>query len=168
MKGSRIEACLTPQQSARLLMKCGFRSGDPVAFTAEVGGRAIVELFGNLLAGVVSVPLNPKLGAKEREHVLGDSGAVFVDEFYDRAPDASSNLLRRMSTIDPAFVLYTSGTTGSPKGAVIRASSIAANIDALSPAWRWSDADVLVHALPIFHVHGLILGARAASHRWRS
>jgi malonyl-CoA/methylmalonyl-CoA synthetase len=58
----------------------------------------------------------------------------------------------------PAVVIYTSGTTGPPKGVVLSRRAIAANLDALAGAWQWTAADVLVHALPLFHVHGLILG----------
>jgi malonyl-CoA/methylmalonyl-CoA synthetase len=58
----------------------------------------------------------------------------------------------------PALVVYTSGTTGPPKGAVVPRRAIAATLDALADAWRWTGDDVLVHALPLFHVHGLIIG----------
>ena len=59
---------------------------------------------------------------------------------------------------DPALVVYTSGTTGPPKGAVIPRRAIATTLDALADAWRWTGDDVLVHGLPLFHVHGLVLG----------
>ncbi|WP_339129187.1 acyl-CoA synthetase [Streptomyces sp. f51] len=58
----------------------------------------------------------------------------------------------------PALVVYTSGTTGPPKGAVIPRRAIAATLDALADAWQWTGDDVLVHGLPLFHVHGLIIG----------
>lgn len=54
--------------------------------------------------------------------------------------------------------MYTSGTTGPPKGAVLPRRALAASLDALEDAWQWTAGDVLVHALPLFHVHGLILG----------
>ncbi|OSC62189.1 acyl-CoA synthetase, partial [Streptomyces sp. BF-3] len=59
---------------------------------------------------------------------------------------------------DPALIVYTSGTTGPPKGAVLPRRAVAASLDALEDAWEWTGDDVLVHALPLFHVHGLILG----------
>ena len=58
----------------------------------------------------------------------------------------------------PALILYTSGTTGPPKGAVISRKNIAANLDALARAWGWTDRDTVVHSLPLVHVHGLVLG----------
>ncbi|MFF6999211.1 acyl-CoA synthetase [Streptomyces sp. NPDC008313] len=58
----------------------------------------------------------------------------------------------------PALVVYTSGTTGPPKGAVVPRRAVAATLDALADAWQWTGDDVLVHGLPLFHVHGLVLG----------
>ncbi|WP_432190781.1 acyl-CoA synthetase [Streptomyces sp. bgisy027] len=59
---------------------------------------------------------------------------------------------------DPALIVYTSGTTGPPKGAVIPRRAVAHTLDALADAWQWTGEDVLVHGLPLFHVHGLVLG----------
>jgi fatty acid CoA ligase FadD36 len=56
------------------------------------------------------------------------------------------------------MVIYTSGTTGPPKGAVISRGAVAADLDALAAAWQWTPEDTLVHGLPLFHVHGLVLG----------
>ena len=57
-----------------------------------------------------------------------------------------------------ALIIYTSGTTGPPKGVVLSRRAIAADIDALAEAWQWTADDTLVHGLPLFHVHGLVLG----------
>jgi malonyl-CoA/methylmalonyl-CoA synthetase len=58
----------------------------------------------------------------------------------------------------PAFIVYTSGTTGPPKGVVLPRRAVASNLDDLAEVWAWTGADVLVHGLPLFHVHGLIIG----------
>jgi malonyl-CoA/methylmalonyl-CoA synthetase len=65
----------------------------------------------------------------------------------------------------PAFVLYTSGTTGPPKGVVLSRRAVAANLDALASVWRWTGEDRVVHALPLFHVHGLVIGVLGALRR---
>jgi malonyl-CoA/methylmalonyl-CoA synthetase len=63
---------------------------------------------------------------------------------------------------DVAVVLYTSGTTGRPKGAMITHRNLAANALALHKAWGWRPGDVLLHALPIFHIHGLFVACHGA------
>ena len=63
-----------------------------------------------------------------------------------------------ITPINPKAVVYTSGTTGPPKGAVLPRRAIASNLDALAEAWEWTGDDVVAHGLPLFHVHGLILG----------
>jgi fatty acid CoA ligase FadD36 len=60
------------------------------------------------------------------------------------------------------LVMYTSGTTGLPKGALLPRRAIAADLDALADAWAWTADDHLVHGLPLFHVHGLVLGVLGA------
>jgi malonyl-CoA/methylmalonyl-CoA synthetase len=58
----------------------------------------------------------------------------------------------------PAFIVYTSGTTGPPKGVVLPRRAITSNLDSLARAWEWTADDIVVHGLPLFHVHGLIVG----------
>ena len=64
----------------------------------------------------------------------------------------------RLGDEDVAFVMYTSGTTGPPKGVQIPRRAIETNLDALAEIWRWTDADRVAQALPVFHVHGLVIG----------
>jgi malonyl-CoA/methylmalonyl-CoA synthetase len=72
----------------------------------------------------------------------------------DRDPGAE----RELSEDDPALIVYTSGTTGSPKGAVMPRRAISSNLDSLAEVWEWTERDVVTHALPLFHVHGLVIG----------
>jgi fatty acid CoA ligase FadD36 len=131
-----------------------------VAVDASPSLETVVAVAGGLLAGVPVVPVPADSGPVERGHILGDSGAV---------PLPPVDLAARGGADHPeppadrtALILYTSGTTGPPKGALISRSAIAADLDALAGAWAWTPEDVLVHGLPLYHVHGLVLGVLGA------
>ncbi|MER7723513.1 acyl-CoA synthetase [Streptomyces sp. NPDC096323] len=147
-----------------------------VAVWATPTAQTVVAVVAALRAGVPAVPLNPKTGERELAHIVADSTPAAVlastsdvlppalaalerlDVTTDGAPAPGGSGFPEPSPESPALVVYTSGTTGPPKGAVLPRRAIAASLDALEDAWQWTGDDVLVHALPLFHVHGLILG----------
>ncbi|MEU9109788.1 AMP-binding protein [Streptomyces xanthophaeus] len=129
------------------------------AVTATASLETVAAAVGALLAGVPLVPLPPDAGSAEREHILRDSGARTVGVDFARRSDWSGPV---PAAQDPALILYTSGTTGAPKGVVLSGAALAADLDALAEAWQWSAEDTLVHGLPLFHVHGLVLGVLGA------
>ncbi|MFF8266671.1 AMP-binding protein [Streptomyces sp. NPDC016562] len=131
------------------------------AVTATASLETVAAVVGGLLAGVPCVPLPPDAGPAEREHILRDSGARLIEVDYARRP-AAPPTRTTAAPGDPALILYTSGTTGPPKGVVLSSAAIAADLDALAEAWQWSAEDTLVHGLPLFHVHGLVLGVLGA------
>lgn len=140
-----------------------------VAVLARPTAKTVLAVAGCLIAGVPVVPVPADVGAAERRHMITDSGA---QAWLGEVPDETEGLpvipvrlharsWHRYAEPSPdstALVMYTSGTTGLPKGVVISRRAIAADIDALAKAWAWTPSDTLVHGLPLFHVHGLILG----------
>ncbi|VFN03215.1 MAG: malonyl-CoA/methylmalonyl-CoA synthetase [Candidatus Kentron sp. G] len=87
---------------------------------------------------------------------LGEAGDGTLIEMAGSHGESASNGIMVDGT-DVAAILYTSGTTGRPKGAMLTHGNLAANASTLIEAWRWSSSDVLLHALPLFHVHGLFV-----------
>ncbi|MGV9563119.1 acyl-CoA synthetase [Streptomyces sp. NPDC003480] len=144
-----------------------------VALWATPSLETAVAVVAALTAGVPVVPLNPKSGERELGHILADSAPSLV---LAAPGDELPEPLRVLERVDvdvrgkgayapaevddesPALVVYTSGTTGPPKGALIPRRAVASTLDALADAWQWTGDDVLVHGLPLFHVHGLVLG----------
>jgi fatty acid CoA ligase FadD36 len=124
-----------------------------VAVDATPTLATVEAVVAGLLAGVPVVPVPPDAGPVEREHILRDSGALPLPH---RA--AVCGHLPNVADDTAALVMYTSGTTGAPKGAVLSRRAVAAGLDGLAAAWEWTPDDVLVHGLPLFHVHGLVLG----------
>ncbi|BBY62611.1 acyl-CoA synthetase [Mycolicibacterium helvum] len=140
-----------------------------VAVLATPTATTVLAVTGCLIAGVPFVPVPADVGVAERAHILTDSGAqAWLGEQpadLGGLPHVPVRLHARSWHRYPespphatAMVMYTSGTTGLPKGVLISRGAIAADIDALAQAWQWSPDDTLVHGLPLFHVHGLILG----------
>ncbi|HYO85822.1 MAG TPA: AMP-binding protein [Dermatophilaceae bacterium] len=165
------EALTGTQLLAAASEVAGRVAGCPMAAVpAATSLETVVSVVGCLLAGVPLVPVPPDSGSAGRAHVLRDSGAALwlgeavpgVDLPGPGPPGALSGAAEPAPAAVPAdtaaMVMYTSGTTGPPKGVVLSRRAIAAGLDALADAWGWTADDVVVHGLPLFHVHGLILG----------
>ncbi|HUA03550.1 MAG TPA: AMP-binding protein [Solirubrobacteraceae bacterium] len=152
----------------------GLEASKRVAVWAEPTLELAVATVAALAAGVAVVPINPGLGTRELGHIVSDSAPERLLAWPGVDPPAQLQSLprtdvdRRATSDDPlpdelgdddtAFVMYTSGTTGPPKGVQIPRRAIATNLDALAEIWQWTSEDRLTHALPVFHVHGLVIG----------
>ena len=140
-----------------------------VAVLASPTASTVLAIVGCLIAGVTAVPVPADVGAAERRHILTDSGAqLWVGPLPDqleglphipvRMHARSWHRYPEPTSDSVALVAYTSGTTGPPKGVPLTRRAIATNLDALAAIWQWTADDVLVHGLPLYHVHGLVLG----------
>jgi len=178
---------LRAKSVAAILQEMGLARGDrAVLYTCEKLPFIICHL-GVLMAGGASLPLNPDFTRPEMEYFLKDSGARFVFATGDEARIIQSllSVCREVKAVidpleviktdkahhfrspeiapdDPALFLYSSGTTGEPKGAVHTHSNLAASLLALKDCWRFDPEDVLLHSLPLFHIHGLSFAAHLA------
>lgn len=171
-------------QIANALRSAGVVPGDRVAVQIDKSPLAVLLYLACARSGAVLLPLNPALSADEVGHVAGDAeprvwvhapgraptdgGGRFPVRFtadqygngtLSAAADAETATAvgRPPGPDDLAAILYTSGTTGTPKGAMLSQRNLASNGDALQRLWGFGAGDVLLHALPVFHVHGLFV-----------
>ena len=149
-----------------------------VALEAAPRIEYVAALIGCLVAGEAVVPVAPSASRPERAHIINDSGAkIFVTasdgEKYPGCrvimwPDldipAPSGTVSASRSNESSLILYTSGTTGRPKGVKLSGRAIEQCLDALAEAWAWSEDDELVHGLPLQHIHGLVVGVLGPFH----
>jgi len=126
-----------------------------VAVVAHPTLDTVTSVVAALAADATVVPVSADAGPRERDHVLADSGACLL---VDGATVQTLEPPMSPRITDAALVLYTSGTTGRPKGVPITSAAIHACLAGLADAWDWTPDDTLVHGLPLHHVHGLVLG----------
>jgi malonyl-CoA/methylmalonyl-CoA synthetase len=175
---------------AHALVRAGCVPGDRVAVQADKHWRVLALYLACLRAGLVYLPLNTGYQKNElqfffddatprvivcRPEVLGmvatlahDATVLTIDangggDLHDRAAAESAQFETVQSRPDDlAAILYTSGTTGRSKGAALTHRNLASNALALVEAWGFTRGDVLLHALPIYHVHGLFVAIHCA------
>ena len=161
------------------LRAAGLAPGDRVVWSTAASVAALVANVGALRAGLVVVPLSTAYSERELAHIVTDvrPAAAVVEraeqaEWVRRAspeavvtvgpevdlPEGDVGPLDAARPDDAALILYTSGTTGAPKGAVLRHRNLLAGTESVRVAWRWGPEDRLVHCLPLFHAHGLCVG----------
>ncbi|MCW3838139.1 AMP-binding protein [Sphingomonas canadensis] len=164
---------------AAALARAGARPGDRIVVQVEKSAANVLLYLAALRAGLVYVPLNTAYTVDELAYFLADAdpSVVVVDPSRAEAvggltgatvltldaagggietPPAAFETVPRAPD-DLAAILYTSGTTGRSKGAMLSQDNLASNAEALVALWRFTQDDVLIHALPIYHVHGLFV-----------
>ncbi|MCA1401315.1 malonyl-CoA synthase [Bradyrhizobium sp. BRP56] len=176
-------------QMANVLVERGVKPGDRVAAQTEKSVSALVLYLATVRAGGVYLPLNTAYTLNELEYfitdaepalvvcdpskqdgikaiaakvgakveTLGASGKGSLTEAADKAATEFATVPRGNN--DLAAILYTSGTTGRSKGAMLSHDNLASNSYSLVDYWRFTDKDVLIHALPIYHTHGLFVAS---------
>ena len=154
-------------RAAGWLRSQGVSTGDRVVVQLPKSVDTVALYLGVLRLGAVHVPLNTAYTPAEVDWFVDDAepAAVVLDEAaltagLDQAHHLSGSVERQPD--DLAALVYTSGTTGRPKGAMLTHGNLASNALALKDAWAFQSSDVLLHALPIFHVHGLMVALHTA------
>src|SRR3954463_3384786 len=176
-------------QMANVLVSRGVKVGDRVAAQTEKSVPGLVLYLATVRAGAVYLPLNTAYTLNELDYFIGDAEPSLVVCDPSKAEgigtiaakvgakvetldangkgsltDAAAKAEAAFATVaraddDLAAILYTSGTTGRSKGAMLTHDNLASNSYSLVDYWRFTDKDVLIHALPIYHTHGLFVAS---------
>src|SRR6266446_10421868 len=156
------------------LRELGVEPGDRVGIYSASHLDWVIAYLGAQRVGACVVPMNPDYHSAEVEHIVGNAEPLLVIADAERAkvlrglglrsidvhelPRGAPPPMPRLTAESPAAILYTSGTTGRPKGAVLDHGGLLAQARGAIEMWRWTARDILVHALPLFHLHGLGMG----------
>ncbi|MDE2447123.1 MAG: malonyl-CoA synthase [Alphaproteobacteria bacterium] len=165
---------------AQTLLTEGAKPGDRIAVQVEKSVEAIALFYACVRAGLIFLPLNTAYTAAEISYFLGDAEpAIFIQSPGKAAPlgvkvitldDTGGGSFMALAALQDgalvnapddaerlAAILYTSGTTGKSKGAMLSVGNLASNALALAKLWRFTPDDKLIHALPVYHTHGLFV-----------
>jgi malonyl-CoA/methylmalonyl-CoA synthetase len=177
-------------QFAHTLLDLGVQKGDRVVLFIQKSLISVVAHFAIQAIGAMAVPLNPGFKKNEMSYLLGDADATLIIvepekkalvqdidpnahlleiattqpyetiDFFRSAPESVPKI--DIKPDDPGLVIYTSGTTGNPKGAVLTHKNLVYDAGNIIRTWEFTSEDVLCHALPLFHVHGLCFALHTA------
>lgn len=174
------------RRGAALLQGLGIEPGERVVLCTANKLAFLIGHLATLYAGGVSLPLNPRFTREELRFFLSDSGARValvgdevqpsVQSLQPELPEmrwvvADVEIVRAspgvfcepsIATTDPCLIVYSSGTTGWPKGIVHTHAKVASSLFALQRAWRFTPDDVVLNVLPLFHIHGLSFATQLA------
>ena len=178
---------LAVERAAGALVRVGVGPGDRVLVQVDKTPAAVVLYLACLKAGAIYTPINTAYTAPEVAYFLTDAEPkLFVAGDTDRVPPKCAARVETLTASaagswpelvadaqpfshtvtraddDIAALVYTSGTTGRSKGAMLTHANLRSNGETLCAYWGWRDGDVLLHALPIFHVHGLFVALHCA------
>ncbi len=185
-EGRHWTYCEVEAAAARLatrLAALGVAPGERLLVQTDKSVETLVLYIASVRLGAVYVPLNVDYTEAEMAYFVADAEPVLAvcreagttlfariggglavrtlaDLFADLPEEQAPPVPRKADDI--AAILYTSGTTGKPKGAMLSNANLASNGEVLIDIWRFTSDDRLIHALPIFHVHGLFVAVHCA------
>ncbi len=166
------------------LQDVGLKPGQSIAYYADTHPALVIASLAALSYGLVLIPINNQYRLQEltsilcqtdvrliitdeqRSSMVQEAGSVLVNEPLCWTTDFVLHQAQRKSGWPPAMegneqetalLLFTSGTTGQPKGVPLSHSNIVSNLTTLIELWEWTPDDILLHTLPLHHVHGLVI-----------
>lgn len=171
---SHEQAHRSAASTASVLAELGVRHGSRLVFCASTSVRFVIAYLAALRLGATVVLANPSYPPADLHRLATRSRAVLVvadddlagalspdcavaplDDITARAASAPERAPAAITSDNIALLAYTSGTTGDPKGVPLSHGMLLASIRSAMQSWRWTASDTLVHALPLFHQHGL-------------
>jgi len=184
---THMDFLATSAQIANVMTQIGLRPGDRVAVQVEKSPESLMLYAACAQAGLIFLPLNTAYTVDELSYFIENSGASLIvcgSKSKEKLGDLAKKFNVEIETLDAdgggtfmalaalmpmsfatvdrqgndlAALLYTSGTTGRSKGAMLTQNNLLSNAQTLAKEWRFTSKDILLHALPIFHTHGLFV-----------